>query len=47
MDSQKILAGSWGKARAQNSLILYFNFLLDKKSKYFSVYESASDTHCT
>jgi len=41
MECQEILAGARDKAKAKNSLILYFNFILDKKSKYFSLNESA------
>ena len=39
---QQIVSGEyWGKPKARNNLILHFNYLLDKKSNYFSLNESA------
>jgi hypothetical protein len=41
MEPQAVLRACGGKQRAKNNLILYFNYLLDKKAHYFSLNESA------
>ena len=41
MEHQIVSGKYWGKPKAQNNLILHFNYLLDKKSNYFSLSESA------
>ncbi len=41
MERQEILLDSWRKIKVKNNLILHFNHLLDKRSNYFSLNESA------
>jgi hypothetical protein len=41
MECQEILKDPWRRSKAKNNLILHFNYLLDKRSNYFSLNESA------
>jgi len=41
VEHQIVSGAYWGKPKARNNLILHFNYLLDKKSNYFTLSESA------
>jgi hypothetical protein len=40
VEHQEILLDSWQKIKVKNNLILHFNYLLDKRSNYYSLNES-------
>jgi hypothetical protein len=41
MECREILIDPWRRSKAKNNLILHFNYLLDKRSNFYSLNESA------
>lgn len=40
MEQYNVLKKSWSQSKIKNNMVLYFNYLLDKRSNYFSLNET-------